>query len=398
MSPKPKVAVLRTSPESVLEDYGRLMRLAEYSKFLPKDRKTCLKVNVSWQIYYPGCSTTPWQLDGVIRTMLEDGYSRENLYAGHNRTVVVDAKVGEVLNKQRPVVVDKYGLESVHLQPEKLSEFRALIERGEWVRHENKAPLMVIPKTFPQGQFIPKRFYGENILHLPTLKSHVHTTMTGAMKNAFGALLHHERHWAHGCIHETLVDLLAEQKEIFSGIFAVMDGTFGGSGAGPRSMTPHECDVILASADPVAIDAVASKLMGFDPMKIKCIRLAHERGLGVGELREIDIVGDDVSKVDFGFAANDNFASKGQKWIYGGWLKPIENLLMKTWIVPWAYLASHLYYNGYWINVHGRKHLRWAKGTKWGRLFDSYPFRGVPGTPGPKAASAAPARTSAPSR
>ena len=50
-------------------------------------------------------------------------------------------------------------------------------------------------------------------------------------------------------------------------------------------------NVILASADQVAIDAVAAKLMGFDPLSIKYIRLAHEHGLGVGDPREIRIGG-----------------------------------------------------------------------------------------------------------
>ncbi|HET6204343.1 MAG TPA: DUF362 domain-containing protein [Planctomycetota bacterium] len=389
MTTRAKVAVLRTRPETVLEDYGRLIRLAEIARHLPKDRRTCLKINVSWQLWYPGCSTTPWQLDGVLKAMLEEGYRKDLLYGCHNRTVVVDGEVGEVLNKQRAVVVDKYGLENVHVQPKKLRDFRRAIERGEWVRHESKANLAVLRKTFPQGQFIPKRFYGENILHFPTLKTHVHTTMTGAMKNAFGALLHHERHWAHGCIHETLVDLLAEQKEIFSGIFAVMDGTLAGSGAGPRTMVPHECDVILASGDQVAIDAIASRLMGFDPMSIRFIRLAHERGLGVGDPREIEVVGDDVSKVNFGFTDGDNFASRGQKAIYGGFLKPVENLLMKTWLVPWSYLASRAYHDWFWYNVHGRKWVKWGLQTKWGRLFQSYPYRGAPSTPMPRLPSGA---------
>ena len=65
------------------------------------------------------------------------------------------------------------------------------------------------------------------------MKTHVFTTMTGAMKNAFGGLLHRKRHWTHSVIHETLVDLLAIQQEIHSGVFAVMDGTFAGDGPGP---------------------------------------------------------------------------------------------------------------------------------------------------------------------
>ena len=52
-------------------------------------------------------------------------------------------------------------------------------------------------------------------------------------------------------------------------------------------------DVMLASADQVAIDAVAAKLMGFDPLRdCKFIRLAHERGLGCGDVKDIELVGD----------------------------------------------------------------------------------------------------------
>ena len=123
--------------------------------------------------------------------------------------------------------------------------------------------------------------------------------MTGAMKNAFGGLLFEKRHWTHSVIHETLVDLLAIQKEIHPGIFAVMDGTFAGDGPGPRCMIPHVKNYILASGDMVAIDAVAAKMMGFDPLSIKFIRLAHEQGLGCGDVRDIEVVGEDISRRQF---------------------------------------------------------------------------------------------------
>jgi uncharacterized protein (DUF362 family) len=196
--------------------------------------------------------------------------------------------------------------------------------------------------------------------------------MTGAMKNAFGALLHHERHWAHGAIHETLVDLLTIQKEIFKGLFAVMDGTFAGSGAGPRSMKPVEANLILASGDMVAIDAIAAKIMGFNPLDIKFIRLAHEMGLGCGDPKEIEIVGTDMSGLDLCFEVCDNFASKGQKALYRGMLKPFERLLMKTPIVPWSYFASRAYYDWFWYNVYGRRYVNEYFRTEWGKLFSSY--------------------------
>ncbi len=144
-----------------------------------------------------------------------------------------------------------------------------LYESEEWIRYEPKGKIRVLNQIFPKGIFIPKRLVGENIIHLPSMKTHVFTTMTGAMKNAFGGLLHEKRHWTHSVIHETLVDLLTIQKEIHTGIFAVMDGTIAGDGPGPRCMVPYVKDYILASGDQVAIDAVASKMMGFEPMDLR---------------------------------------------------------------------------------------------------------------------------------
>ena len=265
-SKRAKVAVVYTRPETVLEDIGRAMRLADYQTHLPPDISTLLKINISWQYYYPACSTTPWQLEGVINALQQDGY--KDLIAAHNGTVVVDSFEGEIRNKQRPVQ-EKYNLPNVHLD----------VPPNKWIPFQPKGEMLVLDKIFPEGLAIPEIFPGKNIVHLPTMKTHVFTTITGAMKNAFGGLLNRKRHWTHSVIHETLVDLLTIQKEIHPGVFAVMDGTLAGDGPGPRAMRWHEKNVLLASADQVAIDAVSAKMMGFDPMSIKFIRLAHERGV-----------------------------------------------------------------------------------------------------------------------
>ncbi len=354
-----KVAVLKTTPDMVLEDYRRLMHLAGYQEALSKDVETILKINVSWQTWYPACSTVPWQLEGVIKTMQGDGY--QNLIAAQNRTVVVDAYVAERDNKQK-IVVDQYGVENVHLYEPQV----------EWVVYEPKAPMLVLDRIYPEGIKIPKMFIGKNIIQLPTVKTHVFTVITGAMKNAFGGLLSEKRHWTHATIDETLVDLLTIQQDIHPGIFAVMDGTFAGDGPGPRAMRWHEKDIILASADQVAIDAISAKIQGFDPMSLKFIRLAHEMGLGVGDPKEIEVVGYDISAEDWGFIQEDTFASRGQKLIYHGWLHPLEPLLLRSPLVPWSYLASNFYHNVYWYPFVGRKRVERALETKWGQLFKSY--------------------------
>src|SRR5581483_4620641 len=62
-----RVAVLYTSAHTVLPDIARLMELAGVRDALDPAAPTALKVNISWQRYYPACSTSPWQLDGTIR-------------------------------------------------------------------------------------------------------------------------------------------------------------------------------------------------------------------------------------------------------------------------------------------------------------------------------------------
>jgi len=357
---KGTVAVLKTTPATVLEDIRRVMRLADFEASLPKGIPTGLKINISWQTWYPACSSTPWQIEGAILALREGGYA--DLVGIHNDTVVVDTRVGEFNNKHR-FITDKYGIPCIYLYEEDF----------EWFEYHPKRPFLVLDKVYPEGVFIPRDLVGKNIVHLPTVKTHVFTTITGAMKNAFGGLLHRNRHWTHGVIHDTLVDLLMIQQEIHPGLFALMDGTFAGDGPGPRAMRWHMKDILLASADQVAIDAVSARLQGFDPLAIRFIRRAHELGLGVGDPRQIRLVGYDIeAEPAWGFRQEDTFASRGQKMIYHGPLRPLERLLLRSPLVPWAYFASNFYHNVYWYPFVGRKRVQQALETVWGRLFRSY--------------------------
>ena len=333
MSKKPKVAILRTKPETVFEDYKKLLELADIKKYLPLDKEVILKDNISWHFPLPSANTTPWQLEGVTCALKELSY--KDVSCVQNRTVVTNAFKGEDLNKYVPIFKE-YDIPVLY-------NFRE--EDMKWVVYKPKGELIALPEIFKEGIKIPDYFFGKSILHLPTVKCHIYTTTTGAMKNAFGGLLNEKRFYTHSVIHETLVDLLTIQKEIHSGVFAVMDGTSCGNGAGPRIMTPVEKDVIIASADQVAIDAVAASMMGFDPMKLKYIRLAHERGLGTGNPGEIEIVGDvDLAKESWNFHVGKTFHSF-LGWL--AWFGPtrIFQGLLKTPFVHIANFMSEAYHD-----------------------------------------------------
>ncbi|MBW2456611.1 MAG: DUF362 domain-containing protein, partial [Deltaproteobacteria bacterium] len=208
---------------------------------------------------------------------------------------------------------------------------------------------------------------------------HIYTTTTGAMKNAFGGLLATHRHYTHSWIHRTLVDLLAIQKEIHAGLYAVMDGTTAGNGPGPRTMKPVIKDLVLASADQVAIDAVAAKMMGFDPMSLEYIAVAHEDGLGVGDPRDIEVVGEDVSHESWGFSVGDNAASTVGDALWFGPLKRFQKLFFHTPLVNAFIFGSELYHDYYRWPLKDRKtYESWLAGTQWGQLFAAY-LRGEAG-------------------
>jgi uncharacterized protein (DUF362 family) len=354
-----RVAVVRTRPETVIEDYGRVMELAGYRDTLSTERDTLIKLNLSWTKYFPSCSSQPWQVDGVLGKMIADGFSRERLIPIENKTVVTNPRAGCRNNRWEPVL-EKYGL-----------TFTPLPE-VEWQVYRFTSPLLKLNDIFPEGIQIPAIYPGRQIVHLPTVKTHGHAVMTGSVKNSFGGLLREVRHYAHKYMHEVLVDLLYMQRELHPAVFTVMDGTIAGDGAGPRTMIPRVKNLILAASDSVAIDAIAAKLMGFDPLSIPFLRMAEERGLGVANPKNIELVGDDVSRENFGFKTSRSLVIWGDQMIRKGFLRPLERLLLHSPLVVWAPFASNVYHDMLWYPTVGQSRIRDFMRTEWGSLFKKY--------------------------
>src|SRR5262249_32308168 len=126
---KAVVAVLKTRPETLLNDYRKLMHMAEYEGFIDKGKETIIKLNLSWTKYFPACSSQPWQLEGVVRTLLEDGFSQNLLLPVENKTVVTNPRKGARNNLWLPVL-KRYDL-----------PFTPLPE-VEWIVYRFKSPLL----------------------------------------------------------------------------------------------------------------------------------------------------------------------------------------------------------------------------------------------------------------
>ena len=164
-------------------------------------------------------------------------------------------------------------------------------------------------------------------------------------------------------------------------------------------MRPHVKNVVLASADQVAIDAVAARMMGFDPRRdIKFLRLAHDAGLGCADPREIEIAGDrGAAEENWHFVgpfSRMTFASRMQHKIYWGRLRRPVEWSLKTVLAPWAYIASVLYHDSFWYPTHQRI-IREVLQSDWGRLFNNWDSLALPpddlSTPGWRDVGGAPA-------
>ena len=361
---KAKVAVLRTKPETVVKDYHRLCELGGMKDALDPKATTILKDNITWHNVFPGVNTTPWQLEGTVESLKDSGFT--DLVAVHNHTVVTIPEKGEEDLKFKPI----YGRHNIPV----LFNFKEKDMR--WIEYKPKFKTLALHSIFPDGIRIPDYFQGKNIVHMPTVKTHSYTTYTGALKNAFGGLLNYHRHYTHTLIHETLVDLLAIGKEIHTGMFATMDGTTAGSGPGPRTVKPHDKNIILASSDQVAIDTVAAKMMGFNWRDLPCIYLAHEHGLGIGDPGEIEIVGDtDAAEENWNFEVGVNLATGvGRLFWFDTPLKHLQKLFFQTFIVNIFIFGSEFYHDSIWYKTKGLPVVhKWEEESPWGQMFARYP-------------------------
>jgi uncharacterized protein (DUF362 family) len=382
-----QIFVIKTSPKTVLQDYKKLLNIAKYQNYYNKKEKTIIKLNLSWSKFFPACSTPPWQLDGVLKTMIEDGYNPKNIFTAENRTVVTNIERGLYGNKWNPLI-EKYNVRFIPLTRIPFVPYESL--RSKFLMFKNKELHALDSKIFPKGFKIPKFYVGKSIIHLPTMKTHGHTGAVGgklrktsgelkhggvtcAMKNAFGGLLTKRRHFSHQFMSEVLVDLLIIQKQIHPNILAIVDGTVCGDGAGPRTMIPRIKNYLLAGYDQVAVDTVVAKMMGFDPFSLPAIKLAHDEGLGCGDFDQIEIIGEDISNINWNFKVKRSVVIWGDQMVRKGPLHFIYPLFQNEIFFLLPTYASMIYHDMLWYPFIGKRRIKNFMNTDWGRLFQNYP-------------------------
>ncbi|MGC8863965.1 MAG: DUF362 domain-containing protein [Armatimonadota bacterium] len=200
---------------------------------------------------------------------------------------------------------------------------------GEIVRFESD----VVRVSNPSGKFYRSFEIGrpaqdsDLIVSISKLKTHGLTGITGAIKNLFGCVPGIRKGLFHVQAAEnrqTFAQMLVDLAGAFPRALHIMDAVTGMDGDGPTAGRSRKIGLILASSDSAALDAVASAIAGMDPMSIDTTRLAHEQGLGCGELDSIQIRGEPLQDVRI-----PDFAPSSGVNDWARIPRPVRNLLRR---------------------------------------------------------------------
>lgn len=137
------------------------------------------------------------------------------------------------------------------------------------------------------------------IISLPKLKTHSLTLFTGATKNLFGCIPGVVKAGYHSKLpgSDDFADMLIDVLLHFQPVLTIMDAVVGMEGNGPSGGDPRHLGVLLLGEDGIAIDVVASAMIGLSPRDVTTIAAAARRGLTTGDLSAIELSGTPIDRV-----------------------------------------------------------------------------------------------------
>lgn len=157
----------------------------------------------------------------------------------------------------------------------------------------------VLTKTFISPLVLESDF----LINLPKLKTHSFTALTGSIKNMYGIIPYGLRCSYHRKFDksETFAQMLVDIFSCAPPHLNIMDAIYAMEGEGPSAGSPNKVGLILASSDAVALDAVATKITGLDPMHVNTTAISAHRGMGVADIAHIELLGEKIQDI----AVND---------------------------------------------------------------------------------------------
>lgn len=290
----PKVAISKVSDVTSAESIERAVResVAASCDFeaMCMGRHVVLKPNV----YCPNpapVTTDPRTIAALIRAAKDAGARRVTVAEGRSIST-------NLFRKNANTTRDCFAAIGMDKAATENGADMVFLEDDEFVTVSSPEAKVLkqpsIPRTILEA---------EVLINVPVLKNHSLTLTTLGIKNLHGTISDADKLFGHDYHHipQKLVDILRYNKPTLT----VIDGVHGLEGDHADMGWSVETAIIISGTDTVAVDAVAESVIGLGNLEVDTTRLAHEQGLGIGDINAIEVVGASISDVRRVFARPD---------------------------------------------------------------------------------------------
>ncbi len=293
---RPVVALLKARPETIADDYGRLLGLLDFGA-QEGTEDFLLATEARQRSWFPGLVCPPWQVAGVL----------ESLNGSHEMrtpksTIIPVTDSGPIPRKSG----QKWGWEeTLALQS------MATMAAGdlEPVSYRPESLMPALEGVLPRGLNISPHLRGKNLVLLSSMGLELGGGLKANLALLDSFLASGRKSSARIPEAEILAEVVGLARELFSSLLVVTDATIWSLARRGGTRVPLVRNILVAGNDPVAVDAVLAKMAGINPVNLPWLRLCEGRGLGVADLSKISIVGEpECLDLDFRIP-EDTFAS-----------------------------------------------------------------------------------------
>jgi len=281
---------LATGDSQYKTTFKAVEMLGGMDKFVKKGDKVFIKPNLML-FTGPPTTTSPIVLGALVKMCKKAG--AKEIAVGDISIVGTSSKAQMEFSGIKDYV-SRLGDEKCKVTPffieDKLTDEQELAQYFKLVKNPKakELPELYVPKVLMEADVF---------IDVPVAKTHDYTDVTLGLKNMHGMFHNSQKRASHGpekSFSQKIIDMLTIDDAYPN--LVVTDAWYAGEGEGPYFMTFRPLRLIAASEDVVANDAIVSYIMGFDPMKINMIRMAHEQGLGTADMKNIKVTGEDPEK------------------------------------------------------------------------------------------------------
>jgi hypothetical protein len=332
------VALVEARPETIIEDYHRVLELAGLGS-LVSGSQVALVAQIRSGSWFPGAGSPPWQIDGVLSWLDRRHNRSDSLTAGGPAAVLAaspERGPASPAGWAWEDVMARFGAEPASEHFRRPRSFRA------------EPPLPALEAHLKASPTLPAGLRDRASLFLPVPVWDPWQPVTASVDLLRSALVPTAPRIGNGEDGEIQADVLRFAGQCLPGFAVVMDAVLWQVGRQPEVTSPVARNVLLAGRDPVAVDAVATRLIGRDPGREAWFRLCRDQGLGMVRDTDIRLVGRaELLALDFGMAGH------GSSWWTRNWTRiPLAGQVQRK-IKSSSLLKEHAL-------------------TPWGGLFEAY--------------------------